>query len=66
VNARKKLYSNFVGNFDTSTLYTFVTRVLSGKEALARFEKLPKLEKSSPTMPMANLDALMGGKKMEL
>lgn len=36
VNVRKKLYSSFVGNFDTETLYSFVTRVLSGKEALTR------------------------------
>jgi len=64
VNVRKKLYSSFVGNFDTETLYSFVTRVLSGKEALTRFDSLPKLEKASPTLPMAGLDALLGKKEL--
>jgi len=68
LNARKKLYSVFVGTFDAETLYSFVLRVLNGKESLSKVDKVPKIEKSAPTMPAGKLDALLGGmgRKREL
>jgi len=58
VNARKKLYSTFVGTFNEENLYPFVRGVLEGKEKLTRVDSMPKLDKADKTMPPLNMKEL--------
>jgi len=58
LNARKKLYSNFVGTFDEGNMYQFILNIMKGKGQLTKLDAMPKLEKVDKTMPPLNMKEL--------
>lgn len=58
LNARKKLFTNFVGTFDEANIYPFILSVMKGKEQLTKLDNMPKLEKVDKTMPPLNMKEL--------